>query len=208
MIPKLMHQVWMGPHRRPVEWMQTWPRLNPDWEYRLWTEDNFPWPLWNQAQYDATNRWSGRINILRYELLLRCGGLYVDADCEAIQPLPEDVFHGCRLLTSYEHERVVPARLCNAILAAEPGHPVLADLVDRISYLHPGELEPSWKCTGPRLLTRVVNRHRDRPEASIRILPSHLFFPTCWSGAYCDPALRHESIAIHHWGSTNETYPT
>src|SRR5439155_11415662 len=44
-IPRLLHQVWVG--SAPMadeqrEFIAGWKRLHPDWEHRLWTDDDLP----------------------------------------------------------------------------------------------------------------------------------------------------------------------
>ena len=80
MIPKIIHQIWIGDQsKRPTEMMQTWQDMNPDWEYMLWTDDNLP-EISNRIQFDAMKELAGKADILRYELLHNYGG----------------VFYGCR----------------------------------------------------------------------------------------------------------------
>ncbi len=40
-IPKIIHQIWIGPKPRPSKFMETWAKKNPDFEYILWNEDEF-----------------------------------------------------------------------------------------------------------------------------------------------------------------------
>ena len=81
MIPKIIHQIWLGDqNKRPIELMKTWKELNPTWEYKVWTEKEM-FPLINQMQfnqYGAT--YNGKANILRYEILYNYGGFFIDAD--------------------------------------------------------------------------------------------------------------------------------
>ena len=37
-IPKIIHQLWIGPKPAPTKLMQTWKDKNPDFEYILWNE--------------------------------------------------------------------------------------------------------------------------------------------------------------------------
>jgi len=46
-IPKIIHQIWVGPLKPPKKWMQTWIDLNPDWEYRLWDNDKLKKTRWH-----------------------------------------------------------------------------------------------------------------------------------------------------------------
>ena len=37
---KIIHQIWVGQLPPPTKWMKIWPKHNPDWEYRVWTNDD------------------------------------------------------------------------------------------------------------------------------------------------------------------------
>ena len=37
-IPKIIHQIWIGPKPRPHILMDSWRLKNPDFEYILWNE--------------------------------------------------------------------------------------------------------------------------------------------------------------------------
>ena len=38
-IPKIIHQLWIGPKERPSKFMDTWKKNNPDFEYIFWNEE-------------------------------------------------------------------------------------------------------------------------------------------------------------------------
>ena len=45
MIPRVFHQVWVGPEPLPDEYRrygQTWLQHNPGWVLELWTDENLP----------------------------------------------------------------------------------------------------------------------------------------------------------------------
>jgi len=39
-IPKIIHQLWIGPQPAPLSIMQTWKEKHPDFKYILWNESN------------------------------------------------------------------------------------------------------------------------------------------------------------------------
>lgn len=105
-IPKIVHQIWLGssvPQRfhRMVESLKIVYPQEEGWMHRLWTDDNtedlvdnMPTKLlWNSSCIIA------RCNLLRYELMRRFGGVYVDMDVELNKPLglalPSDHFAFC-----------------------------------------------------------------------------------------------------------------
>ena len=41
-IPKIIHQIWIGNRQLPLklqQYQETWKEQNPDWEYKLWTNE-------------------------------------------------------------------------------------------------------------------------------------------------------------------------
>ena len=45
MIPKILHQVWLGPNTIPrefLDWRGGWRSLHPDWTYMLHTNEDVP----------------------------------------------------------------------------------------------------------------------------------------------------------------------
>ena len=44
MIPKIVHQIWIGSEPPPLEMMETWQRFCRErgWVYRLWTDERDP----------------------------------------------------------------------------------------------------------------------------------------------------------------------
>jgi hypothetical protein len=87
--PKIIHQIWIGPDKRPDLWMDSVRRFCADYgyEYRLWAEPEIDaLGLVNKSQYDAMHALSGKANIAKYEILFRFGGAYIDADSVVINP--------------------------------------------------------------------------------------------------------------------------
>lgn len=115
-MPKIIHQIWVGPLPPPTKWLDTWKRHNPDWEYRLWgNEDlmNGEWILQKQIDfylkqaeeteetgifvsakgYEFTGEkatlfaWHVIADLMRYEILYKYGGYMPGADSECYQPI-------------------------------------------------------------------------------------------------------------------------
>lgn len=173
MIPRILHQVWIGPKPRPARWMDTWRRLHPDWEYQLWDNDRVAsFRMINRDKFEATREWCGRADIVRYEILYRYGGFYADADSECLRPLDgamlDDDAFAC-----YESERFMPGLVASGYLGATRHNPLLGALIERIRH-RPLRREPAWQQFGPVLLTATIAELR---YEKIRIYPSHYFIP-------------------------------
>ena len=84
--------VWLGPDPLPAEFepfLESWRRHHPDWELKLWGEDNLPADLRRAEVYDTERQPVERADILRLELIWRFGGVYVDTDFECYRPIDE-----------------------------------------------------------------------------------------------------------------------
>ena len=94
-IPKHIHQVWIGENEPPWEWINGFreqlTQHFPEWTHTLWREkDIADLVLENQIAYNMETQLSGKVNILRYELLYQFGGIYIDADMEWLNKKPLD----------------------------------------------------------------------------------------------------------------------
>jgi hypothetical protein len=160
-IPRVFHQIWIGPDPLPEDlarYHSTWLEHHPGWESRFWNDDNIPAGLRRPEVYDRLRSPVERGDILRYELLWRFGGVYVDADLEclrSIEPLIEDV--------DFFVADTEPGRVNIAIMGSVPGHPILGQALD--------ELQPrEWygydkAATGPLFFDRL--QKRDYPNVTI-----------------------------------------
>lgn len=197
MIPRAVHQVWLGPRPVPLRWTEQWRFAG--WEYRLWREEDIHLMrpgLANRAAYDWYLRsgcWHGASDVARVEILLRHGGVFADADAEPTRPWDAAPFMGLGFFAAHEVRDDEPGRVANGIIGAEAGHPVLARYAELIG-LAPS-LEPPWRAVGGTLLTRAVAEAGD-PSA---ILPEGAFYPVHHTGRLAAPA---DNWAVQHWATT------
>jgi len=91
-IPKIFHQVWLGPNPMPDEYLRyrdTWAQHHPEWEFRLWSEQNLPVTLQREEARDRLRVPAERADMLRLEVLLESGGVYIDTDMECLRSIEE-----------------------------------------------------------------------------------------------------------------------
>jgi hypothetical protein len=141
--------------------METWREKHPDWSHHVWTEENIDYPLLNQAQFDAMKNCGGKADVLRYEILNRHGGIYVDADMTCLKPL-DPSFLEAGLFAAYENERRRPGLIANGMIGCTAGHPVMQKIIERIHRLDPGRLGDADASivTGPYAFTKVIEAYR------------------------------------------------
>ena len=188
MIPRIFHQIWVGDAPFPDEfksYQETWRRHHPEWELRLWTEDDIPADLERREVYERLRVPAERADILRFELLHRFGGVYLDTDFECRQPI-DPLIDGVEFFAA----ELKPGRLNNAVIGSTPGHPILErairDLRPLTSYA-----KENKRGVGPLFFDALVK------EASepVKLFPPESFYPST-------PAERDGAVAIHHAART------
>ncbi len=133
-IPKIIHQTWKDT-QVPDRWrdyVDSWKRLHPHWEYRLWTDKDARCFIAEHhreflARFDAYPLNIQRADAIRYFVLYKYGGLYVDMDVESLRPIDE-LFAGRSVVIAPEPAFLLPhfgrhEMVTNAIMASVPEHP-------------------------------------------------------------------------------------
>lgn len=207
-IPKIIHQIWIGPKAPPTKMMETWKNKHPDFEYILWTEQECVdrgMIFECQTQIDAIHEIVGKADIMRIEILYRYGGVYVDADSICIEPV-DDRFMSKRAFAFYENENVRKGLVINCAMGFEPGHLLCRDMMDWIKSAESANYinkYKAWFAVGPGLLTRLLDTGKYR---DFSVFPSHYFLPIHFTGARYDG---HKKVyAYQEWANTKESYDT
>lgn len=131
MIPKIIHYCWFGKGEMPelVErCVASWKMHMPDWEYRLWSEDNFDipsTPKYVQEAY-AAKKYAFVSDYVRLWALEREGGLYMDVDFEVYKPF-DDLMEQYDAFAGYEGSKRNPVMM--GVIAAKAHHPWLQGMM-------------------------------------------------------------------------------
>ena len=141
------------------------------------------------------------MNILRYEILEKYGGFYVDADMLCLKPMPEEITSN-RFVSVYEDEFGSPGLINNCFLGAPAGSPIMRALIDELHTKTAEEVSqiPSWKITGPVAVTEVLQPVLGQPD--VQIFPSRYFVPIHFSRERPTAAPLFDAFAVHLFGST------
>ncbi|HEY7885836.1 MAG TPA: hypothetical protein VIC08_12905, partial [Cellvibrionaceae bacterium] len=166
----------------------------PDFEVKIWGNKELqqhPWKTRKQMDLliQHNKQYAGIADLMRWEILLDEGGFALDADSVCVAPLPAWLFD-CNLFAVWENEYVKPGLVANGYVGAEPGHQVIAALVQR--FVSSKNLArrfvwrklkfkrtTMWKTTGPLPFTEEIMLAANN---SITLLPSHFFLPRHHSG--------------------------
>lgn len=192
MIPRTFHRVWLGHKSMPEpfrSWGDSWIDKHPGWQMTTWTRESFHGHTDILALLDRCPNYSQMSDVLRYEILRRHGGVYIDTDFECkknIEPLIDgaDAFAVWQLDDHYA-EGAVAAGICGAV----PGHPLFNDLVKWL----PNQILERFRSIGPAYFTRHVHGR------GVRILEREHFYPYSWTELHRQRETFPEAYAVHHW---------
>lgn len=200
-IPRIIHTVWIGPKRKPQRLIESWGRMNPTCQLICWEWSSLKaWKFINQRHIDSMPNLSGKVTIMRYEILYKFGGVMVDADSECVRRLDPFFFENDSFSCFMNEELRGGMVSCGYMGACK--HNKLMELCVRELESCPVNLgPPSWANVGPFFFTYVIQKYRYQ---NIQIYPSHYFIPDFFSGEKYQgdgPV-----YAKQYWGSTLNIY--
>ena len=205
-IPKIIHQLWIGPKPRPSKFMATWKEKHPDYEYIMWNEEE----IRNQclhlecgSKINSIEEINGKADIIRWEILYHYGGLFIDADSICIEPF-NYLMEQHKPFCGYENENARQGLVATGTMAFPKNHPLTRAAID---YIKANEVSRSktgkmaWRTVGPELLTKLLQTNL---FPDVVIYPSYYFLPKHLTGLQY---MGHSIVyAYQEWGSTKQNY--
>ncbi len=188
-IPKIIHQTWKD-NDVPGHFLifsNTWKEYHRDWTFILWTDamnrtfiqENYPAFL---TIYDSYPENIQRVDAIRYFILLKHGGVYIDLDFECLENI-EPLLEGkqCVLGEEPEEHCLIHNKkliISNAFMASEANHLFfhsICDELERSSYdsHHPNNMV--LESTGSFMITRVYNNYDYKND--VTLLKSNIISP-------------------------------
>ena len=179
-IPRILHLVWVGTAPQPdyvATYVAEWRALMPAWQVRLWTnaditDAEFPPDI--VAKVAACTKGAQAADILRYFIIHKHGGVYLDTDVTPHRALDPIVDMGRPIVLCHDLALSWPY-VINGFFAAAPAHPLLdyacrlcADATINTSDVH--------LHTGPRVLGEAVWRVKPEPTELYVLLHAYYFY--------------------------------
>lgn len=207
MIPKIIHYCWFGRGAMPdlvLKCIDSWKKHLPEYELRLWNEDNFDIHLYPYAAEAYTERKFAFVaDVCRLYALKEFGGLYMDTDVEVLKNLNE-------FLAKYKAFSGVEDNnyLTSGVMASEKGGlwiTNLLDLYDNRSFYHAdGSLDLTTNVESITQFMKnkgitIQNSFQDI-EGYCTIFPSEYFCPKSWLTKEMN--ITPNTYCIHHFAGS------
>jgi len=173
-IPKIIHQIWLG---SPLpdqlsSLIDTVKHCNADYKHMLWTDkDVESFDFKNKELFYSTPNFGQRSDILRYAILEKMGGIYLDTDFYCHKSF--DSLLSAELFAGLAYSKF--PEIFNGLIGSTPGNKLIVEL---------NEIEKlRWKSgmdiidtTGPYFFTRKFFKHA-HTELKLLPLPVEYFYP-------------------------------
>ena len=208
-VPKVLHCIWLGPKSFPsnsVKIMETWVKYHPDWKFKFWTDRKRPppckqfevclltgneMPLLHKF-YDRAENWGEKSDYLRYEILYREGGVYVDHDAEALRSF-DNLNHAYDFYSATEAPHVpVDDRAITVsigLLGVRPHHPILKGCIEAVSgnWARSDDNLDAWSTVTRRsyiAMTQSCLKYLAKDGNQDIVFPASYFFPSKYLPAF------------------------
>jgi len=188
-IPKIIHQVYEdpnGPSGLLKQLSESWRKFNPDWEYIFWDKpkmetlikEDFPDFMETYKSFPHNvQRWDA----IRYLILYKYGGLYVDMDYECLKPI-NDLLAGkiCCLGQEAHIIKDNNSFAGNAFMASVAGYGFWKEVINEMktyicNYHSDNKFYVVMHTTGPFMITRVYKSYANNAE--IYMIPAKYVAP-------------------------------
>jgi mannosyltransferase OCH1-like enzyme len=177
-IPRVVHIVWVGENPQPdffAPHVDKWRELMPDWTVRVWGNEDihdgeFPKPALDAIH--ASTKGVQKADIMKYFILLKHGGVYMDADVvpnRALGPcLANDSVVLCHDL------EVTWGYMAVGFMAAVPNHALFKACCNLVLQAELNTPDIHLR-TGPRIIGMALELNQE-PAGSVSLLPIHAFY--------------------------------
>jgi len=212
-IPKIIHQIWddrIEPlPERYVHLSETWKQHYPEWHYILWDskriddfiEVHYPQYLdMYRSFFYHEQRW----NVIRYLILNKIGGMYVDFDYESIKSMNELLKDKtcCFSMEPESHCQYFnkPIVFNNALMLSIPGHSFMQKIIKTVfskdyqksvidaKTYHADETNRKKQIilhsTGTSMLLGLYNQLSEKEKNYVYLIPSNYVTPFDFKQAY------------------------
>lgn len=203
MIPKKIHYCWFGLGEMPdlaKKCIASWHEHMPDWEYKLWNEDNFDVnsvPYTKEA-YEA-RKFAFVSDYVRLWALYNEGGVYFDTDVEVFKSFNDLV--GYQAFAGFEGSKHLPVGTC--VMASEANGAWVGEMLEAYGNRHFLNRDGSFDLTtNVQFLSETMRRNgfvqngKEQEYKDLHVFSVEFFSPRHTTGEY----IRTENTYCDHLG--------
>ena len=203
MIPRIIHYCWFGRGPMPelaLRCIDSWHKFMPDYQYKLWNEDNFDIesvPYVKEA-YES-RKFAFVTDYVRLYALFTEGGIYMDTDVEVLKPY--DDLLSLPGFTGYEGSKFMPP--VTGTMASEPGNAWVKEQLEAYDSLHfikpDGTLDTTTNTVRISEIMKkggFVQNGKKQVYKDMHIFPGDYFCPRQTTGEYL---LTENTYCDHHF---------
>lgn len=200
MIPKIIHYIWFGGEKPQsvIDCIDSWRKACPDYEIREWNESNCG--ICNCdffVEANAVHKPGFSSDPLRYKILSRYGGIYLDTDVRLLKSFDEFLHHKSFI------GKELPLRVGTAVIGSEPDVPWVKEFLAQYEtkgkhfIFRDGRLNMT---VSTELLSNFFNCTWHRHSQEVAIYPEDYFCcKSFFTGEICTTD---NSVAIHDFACT------
>ncbi|MBR1783974.1 MAG: glycosyl transferase [Bacteroidales bacterium] len=208
MIPRIIHYCWFGGSPLPAEaeeCLSSWHEHMPDWDYRLWNEDNFdvqshPYA----AEAYAMGKYAFVSDYVRLWTLEREGGVYLDTDVKVFRPF--DNLLSFPAFAGFEGSKHKPMGTC--VLATQAHGEWVSEMLhlyDGLHFIMPNGT-PDLTTNVQRLTAHMTSNGlrqngTEQDYRDLHLFPTTYFCPRQTTGEYLRTADTYcDHLGLGSWG--------
>jgi hypothetical protein len=166
---KIIHQIWVGPYNPPErdkQFADTIKEAHPNFEYQYWDNsilNELPSDLSDIVHRFAENqKWVNIADMLRYYVVNKYGGLYIDMDYQLKNPLDD--------LNLERYDGFIPMHfnvgetICNSMFGFKKNHPIINYVCQQVPII---PVHDDW--VGPHFFGRNIKHFLGLQDSDIDV---------------------------------------
>lgn len=200
LIPKIFHVIWVGSKKNPnKENITSWTKHNPGWRIQIWGNDDISPENFSNYEYILkANKPAQKADIMRYEIMYKYGGIYVDTDFECFKNIEELLYD--KLCILCHEDEFDNTGMTNAMFGSIPGHDIFKYAIENIKNAKLNTIDVNIE-TGPIYLKNCVNKSK----MPYSVIQSRLFYPSTpnehWNHVDVSQFIE-KAYAMHKWNGS------
>lgn len=205
-IPKTIHYIWFGKNPKSdlvLKCISSWKKYLPDYEIVEWNEDNYDV---NKNKYISEayscKKWAFVSDYVRFDILNRFGGIYLDTDVEMLKSLPDEFLNNTAFTGMESTGDIAPGLIWGSVA----GHPFLQRILENYeesSFIVNGKEMPitvNARITEMIMESGYIKSGLRQKINDIMIYESEIFCG--YDLDVFEPHITQNTISMHHYSSS------